>query len=425
MNVVFQRFSRCAHGLAIVLAFMSLMLIAPPAQMQEDETHSLIAFIHGSINTPDAIHTMNPDGSSVHSTDQYGKEIRWSPDGRSILYAATGYDPLDGYYSHIYLLDVASNELQQLTAHDGIKSNARWSPDGNQIAFTNHERSPQDDVYVMRPDGSQLRNVTNTPSTSERLLNWTPDGRLLIELDQNGESGYYYINLDGTGHTPQPMFPSGTDEAAWSPDANLVALTIWSGEIAEIYLMNSDGSDLRNLTQNEAHDRTPTWSPDSQRLAFCSDRDGSDDIYTIRVDGSEIMKLTNSPSYDCAPTWSPLLPGPAPTAGPPTLMPIPVTLTPSALECTDAPPSRLNIGMSAAVIMPTEQEPERQNLRVRDATEGEPLGLLEPGTGFRIVGGPECGAAGQRWWEIETLDGSVRGWSVEGFAPDEYLMVPF
>ena len=79
----------------------------------------------------------------------------------------------------------------------------------------------------------------------------------------------------------------------------------------EIYVMDNDGGNQRNLTNNPADDRSPSWSPDGQRILFASDRDRDKDghfnyeIYVMDADGGNQRNLTNHPDRDYAPSWSP------------------------------------------------------------------------------------------------------------------------
>ena len=73
----------------------------------------------------------------------------------------------------------------------------------------------------------------------------------------------------------------------------------------EIYVMNSDGSEQINLTNNPADDGYTSWSPDGKKIAFTSARDGNNEIYVMNEDGSEQIRLTDNPADDGYPAFQP------------------------------------------------------------------------------------------------------------------------
>ena len=88
----------------------------------------------------------------------------------------------------------------------------------------------------------------------------------------------------------------GPEQIAFSSDRN--------GNF-EIYLANTDGSGLVNLTNDVANDMEPAFSPNGQQIAFVSDRDGNPDVFVMNADGSNVLNMTNNSAVDIMPTWSP------------------------------------------------------------------------------------------------------------------------
>jgi len=92
---------------------------------------------------------------------------------------------------------------------------------------------------------------------------------------------------------------------SWSRDGRTIVFVSWRDGNSEVYTVDADGSEPRNLTQQPAKDLRPTWSPDGRRIAFMSQRDGNSEVYVMNADGSGKRNLTRDRASDDYPTWSP------------------------------------------------------------------------------------------------------------------------
>ena len=114
--------------------------------------------------------------------------------------------------------------------------------------------------------------------------------------------------MDGNGNNPRQITHDrwADDFLSWSPDATRITFAAQNNRSWDIYVMNVDGGDPRNLTNSSHGEWEPSWSPDGKRIAFTSDRKGKTDIYVVDANGRNPENLTNSRSHiDRYPSWSP------------------------------------------------------------------------------------------------------------------------
>ena len=119
----------------------------------------------------------------------------------------------------------------------------------------------------------------------------------IFVMDVNGKNQRNLTNHPDKDHSP-----------SWSPDGKRIVFTSERDENKEIYVMDADGSHPRRLTENDNFDQSPSWSPDGKRIAFMSDRDGDFahfDIFVMDADGGNQQNITNNPFDDRDPSWSP------------------------------------------------------------------------------------------------------------------------
>jgi PKD repeat protein len=175
----------------------------------------------------------------------------------------------------------------------------------DRIVFQSNQHNEDEDsleVYIMDIDGSNVEKITNIGGDGVRgIPGSSPDGRRIAFTDG---SNLYIVNTDGSWMT---SILSGKElwDLSWSPDGSKIALEILEGNQWDIYVVDIDGSNLRQLTNNTADDMSPKWSPDGDKIVFVSTRDGNSELYIMNADGSNEQRVTNTDTWEWCPCWSP------------------------------------------------------------------------------------------------------------------------
>jgi RNA polymerase sigma factor (sigma-70 family) len=131
--------------------------------------------------------------------------------------------------------------------------------------------------------------------------------QIAFSSKRDGNFEVYVMDTDGTNQRRLTNDPADDLYPMWAPDGKRIAFMRGSYVSGgwDIYLMDADGENQINLTNNPANDEGQDWSPDGRRIAFESSRDGNYEIYVMDANGKNVRKLTNHPSPDQEPNWSP------------------------------------------------------------------------------------------------------------------------
>ena len=127
---------------------------------------------------------------------------------------------------------------------------------------------------------------------------------------RSGNLEIYIIDTDGNNLRNLTNHPASDHSATWSPSGRSFAyVSHRDGKKGEIYVMDLNKNETRRLTNHPASESPPSWSPDGKWIAFASNRKGDEpgnfDIYKMDTNGENLQRLTNEGKYNSAPAWSP------------------------------------------------------------------------------------------------------------------------
>jgi TolB protein len=172
-------------------------------------------------------------------------------------------------------------------------------------------------IYSMDADGANLFQLTNLEGY-DKSPQWSPDGSLIVfSSDRTREKDIYLMNSDGTdqknltadsGGESVENYSDIDSQPAWSPDGALIAFKSFRLGKAEIFVMNLDGTEVRRVTNTPTEDGSPAWSPDGSQIAYSEIWGVAADLYIVDIDGRNRRQLTavrEIGQSDSCPAWSP------------------------------------------------------------------------------------------------------------------------
>lgn len=286
--------------LLVLLVFAIAALIAPPSAAAPWSVRPAVATPpnpilfttdrHGAAE----IYSIRPDGGGVARITNNtcnDTDASWTADGQRILFAsdcAGNYD--------IYSMNPDGSDRRRLTTDARPEHFPAQSRDGQQIAFILEEAAGSTHLYVMNADGSGAHRVTRTAGVEENRPAWSPDGKR-IAYCSTASGGYrlWTVNVDGSD--PVQITTTNSGAPNWSWASNKI---VYHG-LKSIHTVNPDGSNPQILTT--AADWWPFWSPDGSQIVF--QRHGTNiEVYIMNADGSGLRNLTNAAGNDSLPTWA-------------------------------------------------------------------------------------------------------------------------
>ncbi len=232
-----------------------------------------------------------------------------SPDGRRIAFVA--YETY-GDALYIFTINADGTDLRQLTT-GGRENQPTWSPDGKRIAYRAWPVGGQADIWVIDADGStDPVNITATMGTAnQHSPAWSPEfpegSRIVFGEGDGTYSNLWTMRPDGSDRR---QVTSGRewwdDEPSWSPDGTRIVFMregLGTNNLFEIWVASATGSSAAVLVNPPGTQSNPAWSPDGRLIAFTSFHEEPFVIYTVESDGTKLTRRTHEPWWSNQPTW--------------------------------------------------------------------------------------------------------------------------
>jgi dipeptidyl aminopeptidase/acylaminoacyl peptidase len=235
-----------------------------------------------------------------------------SPDGTQIVFSREWIDQMkDQSRSNLWIVDVESGRLRELTRGNWRDTSPVWAPDGRRIAFLS-DRDGTTQIHVLYVDTGEVAQLTHLPRAQGLgSLRWSPDGRQLAFTR-------FVPDEDPILRVELPKRPRG---AEWARGATIVDRLTWARDgqgpiekgYTHVFVLDAVvGGTPRQVTSGDFNHGDPEWSPDGRALYVSGIRKpdaeylrGDTEIYRVDLQTLEIRPLTDRHGPDNNPTVSP------------------------------------------------------------------------------------------------------------------------
>ncbi|WP_135611384.1 PD40 domain-containing protein [Methanococcoides sp. AM1] len=232
-----------------------------------------------------AIWVMNVDGSEqirVYDTIAWEGEPSFSSDGKFIYYATEHVQPLSSKFISIRVVELADKSNTSQITQNADKREPVMSPDGTKIAYLS-KVSGNYDIWLMNPDGSESRQITDS-SSNEGAPSWSPENDMLV---YSLEGKLWTVNL--TSRVPEILRNDTfvNTHPVFNPDGTKIAFVSDRSGNSDIWVMNSNSLGIEQITFDNSTQTHPAWSPEGDKIAFSSNEGGDYNIWTITLSDTD------------------------------------------------------------------------------------------------------------------------------------------
>lgn len=256
------------------------------------------------------IYKMNADGSNKQKLTQkqgnghYPHNInpKISPDGSKIVFQS---DP-DGHDRYtIWTMNTDGSHLKKITEKEGMYPN--WSPNGEKIIFSGRRQGVWE-IILIPSDGGMEELVSNNKNEAIRpgwgaVCSFHPDGKSIV-YSHIREKVMYSLDLESK--TKKRLSPEGESfmHPMYSPDGLSIAVNRKKENGYDLIIMSPNGIELKVVAKNIISYSSPSWSKSGNELLFTGSVKGNQEIFKINLETKEEKQLTKNLEFDAMPTWN-------------------------------------------------------------------------------------------------------------------------
>lgn len=223
--------------------------------------------------------------------------LSWSPDGKLLACPAGAY--AGGFHLNVATVDVNTGEQKDLTNKRFIDvGRVSWLSDGKGVLVNAMETGAnQNQIWLLPYPAGEAQRVTHDLNDYGGT-SLTADSRSLVTVQFDVTSNIWVAPANDLMHGKQITTGKleGANGVTWTPDGRIVYSSIAGGNV-DLWIMNADGSNQKQLTSDAAPDYEPNVSPDGRYIFFGSMRGKLPGVWRMDIDGNNLKQITDQEDY--------------------------------------------------------------------------------------------------------------------------------